>query len=83
MAIERLPDCGANHRETVLVQEVFEGRTIWQSNVEVFDLYGHDQAKICYGWLHPEGKSEGFMIVLQHPPIISPETAVRAPIVRD
>ncbi|HXR47889.1 MAG TPA: hypothetical protein VN784_10665 [Candidatus Limnocylindrales bacterium] len=83
VAIQRLHDCGANYRETVPVQEVFQGKTIWQGEVEVFDLYGHDQAKICYGWSHREGKDdkgERFVTVLQRPPVISPETAVKVAI---
>ena len=83
VAIQRLHDCGANYRETVPVQEVFQGKTIWEGEVEVFDLYGHDQAKICYGWSHREGKNdkgERFVTVLQIPPVISPETAVKVAI---
>jgi hypothetical protein len=83
VVIERLHDCGANHRETVFVQEVLEGRTVWKGEVEVFDLYAHDQAKVCYGWSYPEGKGERFVVVLQFPPIISPETAVKASIFAD
>ena len=69
-----------NYRETVPVQEVFQGKIIWQGEVEVFDLFGHDKAKVCYGWSHREGKDdkgERFVTVLQIPPVISPETAVK------
>ncbi len=86
MAIQQLHDCGANYRETVPVEEVFEGRTIWKGEVEVFDLYGHDKAKVCYGWSHNEGKDdkgERFVTVLQIPPVISPETAVKVAIVAE
>jgi len=84
LIIERLHDCGANHRETVAVQEVSQGRTVWKGEVEVFDLYGHDKAKMCYAWSHREGKGnthEQLVTVLQIPPVISPETAVRASII--
>lgn len=86
VAIQQLHDCGANYRETVPVQEVFQGKTIWQGEVEVFDLYGHDKAKVCYGWSHREGKDdkgERFVTVLQIPPVISPETAVKVAIVAE
>ncbi|HEV2327884.1 MAG TPA: hypothetical protein VGY56_03740 [Verrucomicrobiae bacterium] len=86
VVIERLHDCGANHRETVPVHEKSGGQTLWKGEVEVFDLYGHDQAKVCYGWSHPTGKQvkgEHLVTVLQIPPVISPETAVRAWIIRD
>jgi hypothetical protein len=39
----------------VPVREVFRGKTIWQGNVEVFDLDGHPKAKRA-GWSHPEGE---------------------------
>jgi hypothetical protein len=77
VVIERLHDCGANHRETVSVHEEFQGRTLWNGDVEVFDLYAHDKAKVCYGWSHPEGKVKRLVVALQFPPVISPETAVR------
>ena len=86
VAIEHLHDCGANCRETVPVQEVFRGKTLWRGEVEVFDLYGHDKAKVCYGWSHPEGsedKGERFVTVLQIPPVTSPETAVKMAIYSD
>jgi hypothetical protein len=83
VAIQRLHNCGANYRETVPVEEVFQGRTIWQGEVEVFDLYGHPKAKVGYGWSHREGKDdkgERFVTVLQIPPVTSPETAVKVAI---
>lgn len=86
VVIERLHDCGANHRETVSVREVFQGRTVWDGEVEVFDLYGHDKATVCYGWSHREGKDdkgERFVTVLQIPPVVSPETAVKVAIVAE
>ena len=86
VAIEQLHDCGALYRETVPVQEVFQGRTIWRGEVEVFDLYSHPKAKVCYGWSHREGKDEKgerFVTVLQLPPVISPETAVKVAIVAE
>lgn len=86
VAIQQLHDCGANYLETVPVEEVFEGRTIWQGEVEVFDLYNHPKARVCYGWSHREGKDdkgERFVTVLQIPPVSSPETAVKVAIVAE
>jgi hypothetical protein len=86
VAIEHLHNCGANWCESVPVHEVFRGQTVWKGEVEVFGLYGHNKAMICYGWSHPEGpddKGERFVTVLQMPPVNSPETAVRASIVAD
>jgi hypothetical protein len=36
------------HRATVPVHEVFRGKTVWQGDVEVFDINGHPKAKRCY-----------------------------------
>jgi hypothetical protein len=86
VAIEHLHNCGANWCESVPVHEVFRGQTVWKGEVEVFGLYGHARARICYGWSHPEGeddKGERFVTVLHMPPVNSPETAVRASIVAD
>jgi hypothetical protein len=86
VTIERRHDCGANWRESVPVHEVFRGLTVWKGEVEVFDLYGHDKATVCYGWSCPEGKDDKggrFVTVLQIPPVISPETAVRGFVVAD
>ncbi len=68
------------------VQEVFEGRTIWLGNVEVFDLSGHPKAKRAYAWSHKDGKDdldERFVTVLEFPPVVSPETAVKVAIVAE
>jgi len=76
----------ATWRETVPVHEVFRGQTVWQGDVEVFDLKGHPKAKRAYGWSHPEGKDdkdERFVTVLEIPPVKSAQTAVQASIVAD
>ena len=86
MAVSQLHNCGAIHRQTVPVQEVFEGRTIWQGEVEVFDLHGHAKAKRAYAWSHLDGKDdsdEKFVAVLEIPPVTSPETAVKVAIVSE
>jgi hypothetical protein len=41
VAVSQLHNCGAIWRKTVPVQEIFRGQTIWNGNVEVFDLNGH------------------------------------------
>jgi hypothetical protein len=86
LAIEHLHDCGATWRKTVTVHEVFRGKTVWQGEVEVFDLHGHDKAKRCYAWSHLDGKNDErtrFVAVLEIPPVVSAETAVRVQIVKD
>jgi hypothetical protein len=86
VTVSQLHNCGAVWRESVPVQEVFNGKTIWKGEVEVFDLTGHPKAKRAYGWSHPEGddnKGERFVTVLEIPPVDSPQTAVKISIVAD
>jgi len=86
MTIQHLHKCVAVWRESLPVHEVFRGQTVWKGDVEVFDLTGHPKAKRAYGWSHPEGpddQGERFVTVLEIPPVVSAETAVRASIVSD
>ena len=86
MAIEHLHKCTAVHFATVPVHEQFKGSTVWQGLVEIFDVYGHHKATRIYGWSHRQGKDdsgERFVTVLELPPVVSAETAVRASIMAD
>jgi hypothetical protein len=71
--------CKAKHVKTAIVNERKDGQAIWLGKVEVFELEGHPKAKRAYGWGYEEtpGKTE-FVTVLEIPPVVSPETAVRA-----
>jgi hypothetical protein len=83
LAVEHLHKRKATHSASVPVREVFEGRTIWNGQVEVFDLTGHPKAKRAYAWSHRDGKDdkdERFVAVLEIPPVTSPETAVKVAI---
>lgn len=85
-AVQHLHNCAAVWRETVPVHEVFQGKTVWQGEVEVYDLTGHPKAKRAYAWSHREGKNdegERFVAVLEIPPVDSAVTAVRVQIVKD
>jgi len=75
VAISHLHKCGATWRETVPVHEIFHGKTLWQGDVEVFDLTGHPKAKRCYGWTH--GEPEEFITILELPPVDSAQSAVK------
>jgi hypothetical protein len=84
VAVSQLHNCGATWHETVPVHEVFRGKTVWQGDVEVFDLTGHPKAKRCYAWSHLDGANDErtrFVAVLEIPPVVSAETAVRVSIV--
>ena len=76
----------STHRESVPVKEVFQGRTIWEGIVEVFDLHGHPKANTAYAWTHdtddPDNPRQS-IAVLHVPPAISPITAVRAAILEE
>jgi hypothetical protein len=50
--IHKLHGATATHVESVPVTEVFEGRTIWDGIVEVFDLKGHPGTHRVYARSH-------------------------------
>ena len=83
--VEHLHGCNAAWVESVPVHEVFQGKTVWQGEVEVFDLKGHAKAKRAYGWSHIAGRDdsdERFVAVLEIPPVDSALTAVRVSLVK-
>ena len=55
-AFLKLHGCHATYLETVHVVEEFQGKTIWQGDVEVFELEGHPKATRGYGWGHVTGE---------------------------
>ena len=82
-AFLKLHGCDAVYAETVPVHEEFQGKTIWQGDVEVFDIRGHPKATRGYGWGHVTGEHDQgrrYFTVLELPPVDSPQTAVRAAI---
>jgi hypothetical protein len=78
-AFLKLHGCDADYVETVPVVEEFQGETIWQGDVEVFDLVGHPKATRGYGWGYTATDSGGrrYFTVLELPPVDSPQTAVK------
>jgi hypothetical protein len=80
-----LHGCKATWVKSVPVKEVFEGETVWEGVVQVFDLIDHPKAKRCYAWSHElEGsKKRKFFAVLHRGLIDSAEKAVRAAIVNE
>jgi len=68
------------------VHELFQDKTVWKGEVEVFDLIQHPKAKRAYAWAHKEGKNDErtrYVAVLELPPVESAVTAVRASIMAD
>jgi hypothetical protein len=75
-----------SHLESVPVAEVFRGRTVWDGVVEVFLLEGHPKTDRVYAWRHETGdpdKPWRHVTVLHVPPVVSPQTAVKAAIVQE
>jgi hypothetical protein len=80
-AFKKLHGCDVAHVETVPVIERFHGKTVWEGEVEVFDLIGHPKAIRGYAWAYDKAKGSETIAVLELPPVISPRTAVKAAIV--
>lgn len=83
-ALIQLYHCSATWRETISVRDRFGGQTVWQGNVEVFELNGHPKARRVYGWIYFEGEYdevERVAAMLEIPPVSSALTAVRASII--
>ena len=64
------------------VKEVFQGKTVWEGIVEVFDLHGHPKANRAYAWAHDtdEPGRKRNVAVLHIQPVTSPIMAVKAAI---
>ncbi len=85
-AIRRLYHTDAVYVKTVPVKEVFQDQVVWDGEVEVFDLTNSPDASRVYAWAHDTDVADEprrTVTVLHIPPVTSPETAVRASIVKD
>jgi hypothetical protein len=84
--IRELHGAEATHRESVPVKETWQGQTIWDGVVEVFDLRGHPETHRAYAWSHDTDDPKHpkrHVTVLHIPPAISPKTAVQAAIMQE
>jgi hypothetical protein len=76
--IVKVHGCEAASTETVGVKETHQGRTVWQGEVEVFELTGHPRANCCYAWgLPDEWGVLQIVTVLEIAPVNSALMAVR------
>jgi hypothetical protein len=84
-AVETQHGCTATFVQSVPVKEAFEGATVWEGVVHVFQIHGHPKASKAYAWSSPiEGSDKRrFFAVLHVPPITSPVEAVRAAIIAE
>ena len=84
--IRRLHSAEAVHVESVTVKEEFQGKTVWEGIVEIFDLHGHPKATRAYAWAHETDnpqKPVRHVTVLHLHPIKSAQDAVRAVILQE
>jgi hypothetical protein len=78
-AIRKLHGCDSKFVETTHVHETHDGATVWEGDVQVFDLIGHPKAKRAYAWsfLNEDSRKRRYIAVLGDGPVVSPVTAVR------
>jgi hypothetical protein len=84
--IHKLHGGTATHHESVPVKEVFQGQTVWDGVVEVFNLKGHPKTHRAYAWSHQTDDPKNpvrHVTVLHIPPVVSPLTAVRAALMQE
>ena len=83
-AVQNQLECKAWFRQAVPVHETFEGKTVWNGIVHVFDLDYHGDIDRAYAWSYelPDGNRR-FFVVEHTGPIDSPVAAVRAAIVAE
>jgi hypothetical protein len=84
--IHHLHGAKATHLESVPVTETFQGNTVWDGIVEVFQLAGHPKTDRVYAWIHATddpAHPKRHVTVLHVPPVVSPLTAVQAVIAQD
>ena len=79
-AVELMHGCKAKHEKSIPLVEMFGEATVWEGVVESFAITGHPKATRCYAWSFLDGNEPRYIAVLEIPPVISPQTAVRAAI---
>jgi len=77
-AIRHLHGCEATWVESVPVHEKSRDETVWEGDVQVFDVTGHPKATRVYAWSHATtGTNRQFHVVLHLPPVDGPVMAVK------
>ncbi len=83
-SIRHTHECASRWVKFVRVVETFRGETVWDGQVEVFDLIGHPTADRAYAWAHePDAGGPRYVAVLHEGSVDSPQTAVRAAVVAE
>jgi len=82
--ILKLHGVNPTHIESVPIKEIFQGKTVWEGIVEVFDLHNHPNAPRAYAWSHETDKGKKRHVTALHiGPATSAIAAVRAAIVQE
>jgi len=84
--IRRHHEADSTHVASVPIKETFQGQTVWEGVVEVFDLIGHPTASRLYAWTHATDDPESpkrHVTVLHAESVTSPLLAVRAAIIQE
>src|SRR5260221_12592296 len=79
MAIENRAKCGAVFLHSQPIKLSMDGKVVWKGKVEVFQLKGHAEAKLAFGWgfQNNENKME-YVTVIGVSPLDDPMSAVKA-----
>jgi hypothetical protein len=84
--IRSLHGTNSKHVDSVPVKETWQGNTVWEGIVEVFELDSHPTAARAYAWSHDTGdpkRPTRHVTVLHGGPITSAVEAVRAAIIQE
>lgn len=80
-AITAMHECRCSHFGTEHVKETHNGETLFDGNVEIFQLEGHPDASVAYGWgWQGEDDEIQYIGILQISPVDSAANAVKAAI---
>jgi hypothetical protein len=83
--IQRVHGVESRHIESVSIQDIYQGKTLWEGFVEVFEVIGHMKTTKIYAWAHGTSNPERrrHVTVLHIKPITNALLAVRAAILHD
>jgi hypothetical protein len=70
-------NCEAIYIQSVLVEEISQDKTLWTGQVELFEIRGHEKAKIAYGWWQEDSET-GLVTILALTPTMEARKAVQA-----
>jgi hypothetical protein len=75
-ALRKIYGCESTHIETYSVHEMMDGKTVWQGEVEEFELIDHE-TKFVFAWTYPRRTRDEFVTVLKIPPVETARDAVQ------